>query len=167
MWLVIDCWWFWLEIGVNHVFLEISGWFVDELLLDFRLVWIGVWVCRSWCYGDGGSGIGYWWVCDDVIQSSRWLCFQWSLGRMRRGDRVVVLLRLLRLMMLDVELVVNLYRSSRVFSRDCCVFGIIVRFADWLIDFYLKWCGVWWCRLFWIAWGGDDQGSGCITSTRG
>lgn len=46
---------------------------------------------------------------------------------MRRGDRVVVLLRL---MMLDVELVVNLYRSSRAFSRNCCVFGIIVRFAD-------------------------------------
>lgn len=55
---------------------------------------------------------------------------QRSLGRMRRGPRVVVLLRLLRLMMLDVELVVNLYRSSRAFSRNCCVFGIIVRFAD-------------------------------------
>ena len=49
---------------------------------------------------------------------------------MRRGDRVVVLLRLLRLMMLDVELVVNLCRSSRAFSRNCGVFGIIVRFAD-------------------------------------
>ena len=35
-----------------------------------------------------------------------------------------------RLMMLDVELVVNLCRSSRAFSRNCCVFGIIVRFAD-------------------------------------
>lgn len=32
--------------------------------------------------------------------------------------------------MLDVELVVNLYRSSRAFSRNCCVFGIIVRLAD-------------------------------------
>lgn len=129
-----------------------SGWFVDELLLDFRLVWIWGGVGRSWCRGvmeNDGSGIGYWWVwwCD--FQSSRWLCFQRSLGRMRRGDRVVVLLRL---MMLDVELVVNLYRSSRAFSRNCCVFGIIVRFADWLIDFYLKWCGVWWwCRLFWIG----------------
>lgn len=32
--------------------------------------------------------------------------------------------------MLDVELVVNLCKSSRAFSRNCCVFGIIVRFAD-------------------------------------
>ena len=75
--------------------------------------------------------------------------FQRSLGRVRCGDRVVVLLRLLRLMMLNVELVVNLFRSSRAFGRNCCVFGIIMRFADCLIDFYLKWCGVWWLgRLF-------------------
>lgn len=35
-----------------------------------------------------------------------------------------------RLMMLDVELVGNFCRSSRAFSRNCCVFGIIVSLAD-------------------------------------
>ena len=53
-----------LEIGVNHVFLEISGWFVDELLLDFRLVVErGSGVGRLWCRGvmeSDGTGIGYW-----------------------------------------------------------------------------------------------------------
>ena len=46
------------------LFLEISGWFVDELLLDFRLVVErGSGVGRSWCRGvmeNDGSGIGYW-----------------------------------------------------------------------------------------------------------
>ena len=52
-----------------------------------------------------------------------WSCETW---RSRRGVTEVTE----RLMMLDVELVVNLCRSSRAFSRNCCVFGIIVRFAD-------------------------------------
>lgn len=52
----------------------------------------------------------------------------WSYETWR--SRCDVLLRLLRLLMLDVELVVNLCRSSRAFSRNCCVFGIIVRLAD-------------------------------------
>lgn len=78
-----------------------SGWFVDELLLDFRLVVErGSGVGRSWCRGvmeNDGSGIGYWWV-------SRW-CDSGDGGDcvtvdllvgVRRGDRVVVLLRLLR-----------------------------------------------------------------------
>ena len=151
-------WWlFWLEIGVNHV-----------ISRDFRLVcwWIVIWL--KWWFESGVWGlvscgvVGLWRMmdlalvigeCDDVIQASRWLCDRRSLGRCetwrsRRGVTEVTE----RLMMLDVELVVNLYRSSRAFSRNCCVFGIIVRFADWLIDFYLKWCGVWWwCRLFWIG----------------
>lgn len=50
---------------------------------------------------------------------------EWS-WRSRRGVTEVTE----RLMMLDVELVVNLCRSSRAFSRNCCVFGIIVRLAD-------------------------------------
>lgn len=59
------------------------------------------------------------------------MCDRRSLGRCetwrsRRGVTEVTE----RLMMLDVELVVNLCRSSRAFSRNCCVFGIIVRFAD-------------------------------------
>ena len=49
---------------MNHVFLEISGWFVDELLLGFRLVVErGSGVGRSWCRGvmeNDGFGIGYW-----------------------------------------------------------------------------------------------------------
>lgn len=130
------------------------------LLMNCYLVEVMVWIRGrgvgwSWCRGvmeDDGSGIG-WWVCDDVIQSSRWLCFHRFLGHMRRGDRVVVLLRLLRLMMLDVELVVNLCRSSRALAEIAvCLALSWVRFADWLIDFYLKWCGVWLLgRLFWIG----------------
>ena len=46
------------------LFLEISGWFVDELLLDFRLVVErGSGVGRSWYRGvmeSDGTGIGYW-----------------------------------------------------------------------------------------------------------
>ena len=151
------------------------------LLMNCYLVEVMVWigglglVVVSW-------GYGVWWdwhwllvsEVDDVIQASRWLCDRWSLGRCetwrsRRGVTEVTE----RLMMLDVELVVNLCRSSRAFSRNCCVFGIIVRFADWLIDFYLEWCGVWWLgRLFWIGNLNNvrvvvDQGSECITSTRG
>ena len=49
---------------MNHVFLEISGWFVDELLLDFRLVVErGSGVGWLWCRGvmeNDGFGIGYW-----------------------------------------------------------------------------------------------------------
>ena len=41
-----------------------SGWFVDELLLDFRLVVErGSGVGWSWCRGvmeSDGTGIGYW-----------------------------------------------------------------------------------------------------------
>ena len=58
------------------------------------------------------------------------MCDRRSLGRGGRGDRGWGVEVTERLMMLDVELVVNLCRSSRAFSRNCCVFGIIVRFAD-------------------------------------
>ena len=156
-WLLI-LWWFWLEIGVNHV-----------ISRDFRLVcwWIVIWL--KWWFESGvwgwlvvvSWGYGVWWDWHWLLVSEsmmwfrrrRWLCDRRSLGRCetwrsRRGVTEVTE----RLMMLDVELVVNLYRSSRAFSRNCCVFGIIVRLADWLIDFYLKWCGVWWLgRLFWIG----------------
>ena len=52
-----------------------SGWFVDELLLDFRLVVErGSGVGRSWCRGvmeSDGTGIGYWRSeVDDVIQET-------------------------------------------------------------------------------------------------
>ena len=94
-------WWlFWLEIGVNHVFLEISGWFVDELLFGWSDgLNRGSGVGRSWCRGvmeNDGSGIGYWWVsrwCDSGVEV---IVFPTILVGVRRGDRVVVLLRLLR-----------------------------------------------------------------------
>lgn len=130
------------------------------LLMNCDLVEVMVWIGGLGLVGCGV--VGLWSLmglaliigeCDDVIQSSRWLCDRRSFGRVRRGDRGWGVTEVTeRLMMLDVELVVNLCRSSRAFSRNCCVFGIIVRFADWLIDFYLKWCGVWWLgRLFWIG----------------
>ena len=55
------------------LFLEISGWFVDELLLDFRLVvergsGVGCGVVGLWRMMDLALVIG---ECDDVIQSSR------------------------------------------------------------------------------------------------
>ena len=50
------------------------------------------------------------------------MCDRRSLGRGGRGDRGWGVTEVTeRLMMLDVELVVNLYRSSRAFSRNCCV----------------------------------------------
>ena len=139
------------------LFLEISGWFVDELLFGWsdglnRGSGVGrLWSVGLWRMMDLALVIG---ECDDVIQETEvivWPSISWSgSGRGDRGWGVTEVTE--RLMMLYVELVVNLCRSSRAFSRNCCVFGIIVRFADWLIDFYLKWCGVWWLgRLFWIG----------------
>lgn len=139
------------------------------LLMNCYLVEVMVWIEGLGLVGRGV--VGLWRMMDLALVIGECVMMWFS----RRGDfvfptiswsyetwrsrcdvllwrsRCDVLLRLLRLLMLDVELVVNLCRSSRAFSRNCCVFGIIVRLADWLIDFYLKWCGVWWCRLFWIG----------------
>lgn len=51
------------------------------------------------------------------------ISWSYEMWRSRRGVTEITEIN-------DVELVVNLCRSSRAFSRNCCVFGIIVRFAD-------------------------------------
>lgn len=146
---------FWLEIGVNHVFSGDQVGLLMNCCLVEVMVWIGGWgwsVVVSW--GSSSWWIWHWllvsvWWCDSVVEVV--IVFQRSLGRVRRGDRVVVLLRLLRLLMLYVELVwIFIGQVGRL--AEIAVFGIIVRFADWLIDFYLKWCGVWWFGSG-FAWG--------------
>lgn len=128
------------------LFLEISGWFVDELLfgwsdgLNRGLGLVGCGVVGLWSLMDLALIIG---ECDDVIQSSRWLCDRRSFGRVRRGDRGWGVTEVTeRLMMLDVELVVNLCRSSRAFSRNCCViwyYREVCWLTYWLL-FEMVWC---------------------------